>query len=136
MVDARLLFEPGRDPYHAGEAIWTACNANAGAFLAALPAERSCVVRYEELVAGPDASLRAICDLLEREFQPAMADPYARPGAIARGAGDLLVHLRLSLARENLAHVSGARNTFSPRPASGPGRGVALMGRVGIRIKS
>ncbi len=33
------------------------------------------------------------CQLLEREYEPAMADPYATPGAIALGAGDLHINL-------------------------------------------
>lgn len=89
----RRLFEPGRNPYQAGEAIWFACNANSEAFLGSVPASRKCAIRYEDLTGDPAGSMRPICDLLEREFQPRMADPYAKPGAIALGAGDLHIHL-------------------------------------------
>lgn len=86
--------EPGRNPYQMGEAIWYACNANARAFLAGVPEERKCEVRYEALVADPSQSLHRVCELLGRPFDPQMADPYA--GAtepIAQGAGDLHIHL-------------------------------------------
>ena len=89
----RRLFESGRNPYQAGEAIWFACNANIEAFLSSLPANRKCAIRYEDLTSTPADTLRTICDLLEREFQPGMADPYAKPGATALGAGDLLINL-------------------------------------------
>ena len=90
----RSLFEAGRNPYQAGEAIWAACNANIEAFLTSIPAARKCAIRYEELTSAPADSLRMICDVLEREFQPAMADPYSGPGATAQGAGDLHIHLK------------------------------------------
>ena len=89
----RRLFEPGRNPYQAGEAIWTACNANTEAFLTSIPPTRKCAIRYEDLTATPAASLRTICRLLEREFQASMADPYSKPGALVQGAGDLNIHL-------------------------------------------
>jgi hypothetical protein len=89
----RRLFEPGRNPYQAGEAIWYACNANIEAFLASIPENRKCAVRYEDLTSTPAACLRTICDLLEREFHPGMADPYAKEGSTALGAGDLHIHL-------------------------------------------
>ncbi len=87
------LFNPGRNPYHMGEAIWFACNVNTETFLGSIPANRKCVIRFEDLTSGPAGSLRTICRLLEREFQPRMADPYATPGAVAVGAGDLHVNL-------------------------------------------
>jgi hypothetical protein len=89
----RRLFESGRNPYQAGEAVWWACNANTEAFLSAIPAERKGVIRYEDLTSRPAESLQRVCDLLEREFEPQMADPYAAPGPTAQGAGDLLIHL-------------------------------------------
>ena len=100
----RRLFEPGLNPYQAAEAIWFACNSSSEAFLASLPSDRKCVVRYEELTSAPAACLTTICQLLEREFQPGMADPYARPGATVQGAGDLHIHLLESVeSREPIA---------------------------------
>jgi hypothetical protein len=89
----RRLFELGRNPYQAGEAIWYACNVNAETFLAKIGTDRHCTIRYEELTSDPARSLKTICDLLNREFEPEMADPYSQLGAVASGAGDLHVHL-------------------------------------------
>jgi hypothetical protein len=89
----RGRFAPGLNPYHAGEAVWTACNANSEGFLASIPADRKCALRYEELTEAPEAPRRRICDLLGREFEAPMADPYSAPGANVQGAGDLHIHL-------------------------------------------
>jgi hypothetical protein len=89
----RRLFEPGRNPYQMGEAIWFSCNDNAEKFLARIPNERKCTVRYEELTASPAEPLRRVCELLERDFEADMANPYAAPGATVMGAGDLHVNL-------------------------------------------
>jgi hypothetical protein len=51
------------------------------------------VLRYEDLTASPDESLRDLCELLECEFEPEMANPYAVPSSTLQGAGDLMVHL-------------------------------------------
>ena len=117
----RALFEAGRNPYQAGEAIWTACNANVAAFFEEIPAERRCILRYEELVADPAASLQTVCDLLGRSFEPAMADPYGSGGAVALGAGDLGIHLLRSV--ENRA----ASEAFFPLGS----RAQAMMERTG-----
>lgn len=89
----RRLFDSGLNPYQAGEAIWYACNANAEAFMRSLPADRKRVVRFEDLTSEPADSLRTICQALQQEFQPRMSDPYATPGVVAAGAGDLHINL-------------------------------------------
>ena len=35
-------------------------------------------VRYEDLIADPEGTLRGLCELLELEFVPAMVDPPER----------------------------------------------------------
>ena len=87
------LFEAGRNPYQMAESIWYAANANAGSFLRTVPASRHCVIRFEDLSSDPADSLRTICRVLGRSFEPHMSDPYAAPGAVAQGAGDLHVNL-------------------------------------------
>jgi hypothetical protein len=90
----RKFFEPDRNPYQIGEAIWFSCNSNSEAFLTGIPADRKCTIRYEDLVSDPAESLGKVCHLLGRTFDPRMADPYAAStGAIALGAGDLKIHL-------------------------------------------
>ena len=91
---AGKLFELQRNPYQIAEAVWYACNANSEAFLKAIPESRKCMLRYEELVSNPENSLAKVCNLLDRRFDPRMADPYAnRSGAVVQGAGDLHIHL-------------------------------------------
>lgn len=90
----RHQFEAERNPYQAAEAIWFACNANAKTFLATIPSNRKCVIRYEDLTARPAESLASVCRLLGRSFEPQMADPYTAPGATISGAGDLYIHKR------------------------------------------
>ena len=89
----RRRFGPGHNPYQLAEAAWYRCNANAQAFLASVPEDRRCTVRYEDLSANPDASLRMICEMLRIDFEAPMVDPYSKPGAAALGAGDLMINL-------------------------------------------
>jgi hypothetical protein len=90
----RKLFEPGRNPFQIGEAIWYSCNSNSEEFLKGVPADRKCTVRYEDLVSEPAESLETVCNLLGRNFDPRMVDPYAAAsGAVVQGAGDLHIHL-------------------------------------------
>ena len=91
---SRRLFETGRNPYQVAEAIWHACNENARTVLSGLPGDRHGLVRYEDLTAAPAEALGSVCELLGRDFEPAMGEPYGTPGAIARGAGDLHIHLK------------------------------------------
>ncbi len=72
--------------------IWYHANLNIQSFLAQIPAERQVRVSYEDLVAKPEAPLRAITDLLGLAYVPAMAEPYegdrmrdGPPGARAVG---------------------------------------------------
>jgi amino acid adenylation domain-containing protein/non-ribosomal peptide synthase protein (TIGR01720 family) len=58
------------------ELIWSVSEANIQAFLAGVEPERHYLLRYEELVADPEAELRRLCGWLEIDFHPAMAQPY------------------------------------------------------------
>lgn len=87
------FLEPGLNPYQVAEAIWYAHNANIERFFESVPEERRCTVRYEDLVAHPESSLRKVCRLLDRSYDPDMADPYRkRSGRVALGAGDMKVN--------------------------------------------
>lgn len=91
---SQAQFKTGLNPYQMAEAVWFACNANSQEFLNGIPRQRQRTIRYEDLTAAPGEALATICDLLEREFEPEMADPYSAPGAVAQGAGDLHIHLK------------------------------------------
>jgi amino acid adenylation domain-containing protein len=58
------------------ELSWLLAQRNIHDFLAAIPAERRHVVRFEELVAAPERVLRELCDFLGLFYHPDMGDPY------------------------------------------------------------
>jgi amino acid adenylation domain-containing protein len=63
------------------ELIWLVSQQNILQFLAEVPRERQMRVRFEELVAEPEAVLRGICDFLGVEYHPDMAEPYKEKSA-------------------------------------------------------
>ncbi|HEY3569188.1 MAG TPA: amino acid adenylation domain-containing protein, partial [Thermoanaerobaculia bacterium] len=63
------------------ELIWLVSQQNILRFLAEVPPERRMQVRFEDLVAAPEAVLRDICDFLEVEYHPDMAEPYKEKSA-------------------------------------------------------
>ena len=58
------------------ELIWLASHRNVAAFLAGIPSERQCWVRFEDLVRDPEGEMRRVCAVLGIDFHPDMADPY------------------------------------------------------------
>ncbi len=58
------------------EMSWLLAQRNILRFLAAIPAERRHIVRFEELVAEPGRVLRELCDFLGLDYHPDMALPY------------------------------------------------------------
>ncbi len=58
------------------EALWVIAQRNILDFLAAIPAERRHTVVFEELLREPERVLRALCDFLGLDYEPAMAEPY------------------------------------------------------------
>jgi len=56
--------------------IWADGNEVIESFLAGVPRERWIRVRYEEIVEDPEKPLRAVCETLGLEFDPAVLDPY------------------------------------------------------------
>jgi hypothetical protein len=53
-------------------------------------------VRYEDLIADPEATLRSVCELLELDFDPAMVDPPERAAIEAELGGVGAWHERLA----------------------------------------
>ncbi len=58
------------------ELIWVASHRRILDHLATVPPERQARVRFEDLVAAPERTLRDLCARMGLEFQPAMARPY------------------------------------------------------------
>src|SRR4029079_15486993 len=58
------------------ELIWLVSQQNILAFLKEVPAERQMPVRFEELLAEPEAVLREVCAFLGIDYHPDMAEPY------------------------------------------------------------
>lgn len=85
--------DPRLCAHHVAEIEWFRHNANIAAFLRGVDPDRSIVVRYEDLVADPEAELRRVCAMLQLDYRPTMADPYAQAtGPVSTGAGDPTVN--------------------------------------------
>jgi thioesterase domain-containing protein len=63
------------------ELIWSVSEENILGFLAGIEPERQYPLRYEDLVERPEEELRRLCDWLEIDFHPAMAQPYENKDA-------------------------------------------------------
>jgi len=60
------------------------------------PAEQVCRVRYEELVAGPEAEIKKVCGFLNVPFDPAMLDFYRSHQTVEQDTPDGKHHKLLS----------------------------------------
>lgn len=66
------------DPTAVGELIWRRCNQNASALGERCAARGQYLqLRYEDLVAAPEANMREVAAFLGVPFEPGMLDPYA-----------------------------------------------------------
>jgi amino acid adenylation domain-containing protein len=63
------------------ELIWLVSQQNILEFLAEVPPERQTQVRFEDLVAEPEAVLRGLSSFLGVEYHPDMAEPYKEKSA-------------------------------------------------------
>ncbi|NUM52062.1 MAG: SDR family NAD(P)-dependent oxidoreductase [Candidatus Hydrogenedentes bacterium] len=72
----RLMMDGEADPMAAGEDVWTAHNANISDFLENIDSDRKYVVKYEDIVAKPEESMKAMCAFLGIPFDPAVLTPY------------------------------------------------------------
>jgi amino acid adenylation domain-containing protein len=64
-------------PRELAELIWLTANDNLERFLSGVPDHRKVLIRYEDLIADPDATLRRVTGVMGVDFDPAMLDPYA-----------------------------------------------------------
>lgn len=67
---------------HAAIATWMEATGGARRAGARLPAGSYCELRYEDLVRDPPGRLRALCDFLGEDYDPAMADPREAANAV------------------------------------------------------
>lgn len=82
------------------EQVWAQGNANLLEFFAGIAPERKHVLRYEDLVASPEPTTRALCDFLQVPFDEALLKPYegkrmlegADPNSLALGDPNFLSH--------------------------------------------
>jgi len=74
-MDKLLGFE-GQDPYSLAEDIWRISNTNIQSLGQKLGSRQFLSLRYEDLVASPESSLRPLCDFLEIPFNEALLNPY------------------------------------------------------------
>jgi hypothetical protein len=86
-----LARAPGPDPEAQAERHWVLCNRNILTFLARTghPAHR---LRFEDLVADPDRSMRAVCAALGVEHRPEVLAPYDGGARMIDGVGDPNLH--------------------------------------------
>jgi hypothetical protein len=82
---------PEADPEAQAERHWVLCNRNLLAFLARTghAAQR---VRFEDLVADPDRSMRAVCAALGVDHRPEVLVPYDGGARMIDGVGDPSLH--------------------------------------------
>ena len=84
--EARIdqIFFPEDHPFtrrELAEILWVIAHRNILDFLDEVPRERQLTLRFEDLLADPEAELRRICDVLNVEYHPDMAEPYKDKGA-------------------------------------------------------
>lgn len=90
-----LFDEPNPDPYIVAETIWATANRNLSTFLQNVDPAQHRLVRYEDLVQQPEATMREVCDLLSLPYDPALITPYdGRRERMMGGIGDpnILTH--------------------------------------------
>lgn len=90
-----LFDDPNPDPYIVAETIWATANRNLTTFLKGIDPARHRLVRYEDLVQSPEATMREVCELLSLPYDSALLTPYdGRRERMMGGIGDpnILTH--------------------------------------------
>lgn len=65
------------DPLQLAESMWCESTGNVLDFFQELPSNRCFTLRYENLVAEPEAQMRKVCSFLDIPYDSAMLEPYA-----------------------------------------------------------
>jgi acyl-CoA synthetase (AMP-forming)/AMP-acid ligase II/LPS sulfotransferase NodH len=66
-------------PRRLGELLWLLIHRNIRQFLAAIPAERQHRLSFEQLVAAPEESMKAVCQFLDLPYTHNLLEPLADP---------------------------------------------------------
>ncbi len=72
----KLVASGDNNPYQLAESIWTNSNQNTFDFFANLDPNQHYLVRYEELVSNPAATMEGVCEFLNISFDAAILNPY------------------------------------------------------------
>ncbi|MFT5082341.1 MAG: acyl transferase domain-containing protein/acyl carrier protein [Lentisphaeria bacterium] len=64
------------DPWEYAQELWLSYNNNLRNFLATIPAERQCMIRYEELVKNPEIVIGSLCQKWGITYNEKMLKPY------------------------------------------------------------
>jgi hypothetical protein len=72
----RWADKPLFSPAQLAELVWYICHENTLAFLATIPAERQCVVRYEDVVKDPRTQMMQLCARLGIAYEAGMIEPH------------------------------------------------------------
>jgi FkbH-like protein len=68
--------EPPFNRREYAELVWTICQKNILQFLDTVPSQRKLLVKFEDLVRHPQATVESICEFLQIDFYPDMIQPY------------------------------------------------------------
>lgn len=67
---------------------WVTQNSNIRGFLAAIPERQKHIVRFEQLVSNPAATMRELCDAIGIDFEENIAHPHTKRRSMKPGIGD------------------------------------------------
>ncbi len=84
-----------------------------------LPPDAYFELRYEELVADPQARLAQLCDFLGEEYDPAMAEPHKIAGSYDSRAQDLARRYAESSHCGTIGHLAGSAPAVGDRALRG-----------------
>ena len=108
------------------ETKWVLQNLNVRNFLRDVPAHRQTVVRFEDLVRKPEATIGALCTSIGIEYEPAMLQP-AKGQVMNPNLGDPNFHLHGAIDAEPAENWSARYNESQLRPET-----LHLMRQIGV----
>ncbi len=90
------------DPYLFAEDLWVECETNFQQFFDEIESDRVIRIRYENLVADPEGTMRLLSDFLKIEYNSSLIEPY-EGNRMASGLGDpdILNHRKIDSSLAN-----------------------------------